>query len=636
MLQALRNNLKGWVAIVAVAIIGIPVLFFGIQDYFSSRVPTWVAKVGEVEIQPEEFRERWFEYTREMRRIFGDSYDAAMIETPVARRQLLERMIDEQVLFQYGTEAGVSVSDALLGEEIGKIAAFQNNGVFDPTQYQLRLAANNLSPAAFETRFRRELTSSFLPRKVADSSFVSPASVDRFLALDGQLRDFRFVRIPQLSPPTEEPEAATLETWFAANEERFRSEEQVELEYFEIDVARVEPAADPDEAALKARYESQKERFVTAEQRLASHILVRVAPDADAEAVKAAQDKAAGLTGEARGGADFAELARANSDDLGSKSEGGDLGWIEAGLMQPGFEEALFAMEPGTISDPVKTDEGFHVIQLREVRAGSARSFEEVREELLAEARAGARETAYNDVVGRTVDQMLNDPSDMKAAAAVGGFEIRRVGPFGRLGAGGIAALPDVQRFAFSEVAISVRGISDPIEVGPNHVVFVRVVDHKPSAPQTLDQVRDQALAGFRAEESVRRSEERAKQLEGRLKAGETLDVLAAELGATVESSTGAGRRSLDVDRAILDQAFLASRPTEGKSSLVRADLADGSHVLIEVTRVADADPAASEDAARTAARQQLAAALGAEETRAFVAALRAATTVEIEESRLR
>jgi peptidyl-prolyl cis-trans isomerase D len=460
--------------------------------------------------------------------------------------------------------------------------------------------------------------------------------VDRFLALDGQLRDFRFVRIPQLSPPTEEPEAATLETWFAANEERFRSEEQVELEYFEIDVARVEPAADPDEAALKARYESQKERFVTAEQRLASHILVRVAPDADAEAVKAAQDKAAGLTGEARGGADFAELARANSDDLGSKSEGGDLGWIEAGLMQPGFEEALFAMEPGTISDPVKTDEGFHVIQLREVRAGSARSFEEVREELLAEARAGARETAYNDVVGRTVDQMLNDPSDMKAAAAVGGFEIRRVGPFGRLGAGGIAALPDVQRFAFSEVAISVRGISDPIEVGPNHVVFVRVVDHKPSAPQTLDQVRDQALAGFRAEESVRRSEERAKQLEGRLKAGETLDVLAAELGATVESSTGAGRRSLDVDRAILDQAFLASRPTEGKSSLVRADLADGSHVLIEVTRVADADPAASEEAARTAARQQLAAALGAEETRAFVAALRAATTVEIEESRLR
>lgn len=636
MLQALRNNLKGWVAIVAVAIIGIPVLFFGIQDYFSSRVPTWVAKVGDAEIQPEEFRERWFEYTREMRRIFGESYDASMIETPDARRQMLERMIDEQVLFAYGSGAGVSVSDALLREEIAKIPAFQNNGVFDPTQYQLRLAANNLNPAAFEARFRRELTSSFLPRKVADSSFVSPAAVDRFLALDGQLRDFRFMRIPPPAAASDEPAAEALEAWFAANGERFKSEEQVELEYFEIDLARVEPAADPDDAALKARFDSQKERFVTAEQRLASHILVRVAPDAAAEAVKAAQEKAAGLAAEARGGADFAELARENSDDLGSRNDGGDLGWIEAGLMQPGFEEALFAMELGTISDPVKTDEGFHIIQLRELRAGSARTFEDVREELLAEARAGARETAYNELVGRTVDQMLNDPADIQAAASIGGFEIKRIGPFGRIGAAGIAAIPAVQRAAFSEVAISVRSISDPIEIGPNHVVFVRVVDHKPSAAQPLEQVREQAVAAYRAEEATRLALERARELEQRLKSGVSLDDLAAGLGATVESASGAGRRSLDVDRAILDQAFLAARPADGGTSTVRAELADGSHVLLEVLRVVDADPASSDEAARSAARQQLASALGAEETRAFVAALRAAMTVEIAEERLR
>jgi peptidyl-prolyl cis-trans isomerase D len=636
MLQALRNNLKGWVAIVAVAIIGIPVLFFGIQDYFSTRVPTYVAKVGDAEIQPEDFRERWFEYTREMRRIFGDSYDASLVETPVARRQMLERMIDEQVLYQYASRTGVSVSDALLREEIAKIPAFQNNGAFDPTQYQLRLAANNLSPAGFETRFRRELTSSFLPRKVADSTLVPQAAVDRFLALDGQLRDFRFVRVPPAPAAGEPPSEEALIAWFAANGDRFRTEETVELEYIEVDAARVEPAADPDEATLKVRYESQKERYVVAEQRLASHILIRVAPDAPADAVKDAREKAAALAVEARGGADFAELARANTDDLGSRADGGDLGWIEEGLMQPAFESALFALEAGAVSDPVKTDEGFHVILLREVRAGSERPFEDVREELLAEARATARETAYNELVGRVVDQVLDDPSDMAAAAAIGDLTVRRTGPFARFGASGIAAIPAVQRVAFNELAISNRAISDPIEIGRNHVVFVRVVDHQPSVPQAIEEVRDQVVAAVEAEQARTATLDRARALEQRFVGGESLDLIAIELERPVEVASGAGRRSLEVDRQVLEEAFQLARPAGSEATRARAELADGSHVLIEVSRVVDGVPAEADEAARGAARQQLLAAAGAEETRAFIAALRAATNVEIVEERLR
>lgn len=636
MLQALRNNLKGWVAIVAVAIVGFPVLFFGIQDYFSPSIPTYVAKVGDVEIQPEDFRERWFEYTREMRRIFGDRYDASLIETPIARRQLLERMIDEQVLFQYATRAGVSVSDALLREEIARIPAFQNNGVFDPAQYQLRLEANRLTPTAFEARLRRELTSDFLPRKVGDSSFVSPAALERYLALDGQTRDIRFVRIPPIDQAPEAPSEEEITAWFAANGDRFRSEETVELEYLEVDAARLEPAADPDEATLRARYEAQRDRYVVAEQRLAAHILVGVAPDAPAEAVKAAQEKAASLAAQARAGADFAELARASSDDLGSRADGGELGWIERGMMQPAFETALFALEPGAVSDPVKTDEGFHVIQLREVRPGSERSFEEVRDELLAEARAAARETAYNELVGRIVDQVLNDPADLAAAAALGGLPVRRTGPFSRTGASGIAAIPAVQRFAFNELSISNRTISDPIEIGPNHVVFVRVADHRPSAPRPLEEVRDQVVAAIVAEKAREATLERARSLESRFVGGESLDTIAAEIGSPVEAATGAGRRSLELDRAVLDAAFGLPRPAEGTVSRARRELPDGTQVLIEVARVVDGDPSSVDEAARNAARQQLLAAIAAEESRAFVAALRAATPVEIVEERLR
>jgi peptidyl-prolyl cis-trans isomerase D len=189
---------------------------------------------------------------------------------------------------------------------------------------------------------------------------------------------------------------------------------------------------------------------------------------------------------------------------------------------------------------------------------------------------------------------------------------------------------------AFNELAISNRAISDPIEIGPNHVVFVRVVDHRPSAPRPLEAVRDEVVAAMKAEEAAKATLERARELEHRFVAGETLDAIAAELSVPVESANGAGRRSLEVDRSILDEAFKAPRPIEDSISRIRAQLADGGQVLIEVLRVADGDPAAADEAARNAARQQLASAKAAEETRAFIAALRAATTVEIVEERLR
>src|SRR5690606_22121655 len=151
------------------------------------------------------------------------------------------------------------------------------------------------------------------------------------------------------------------------------------IESIEVDSAKLDVNLTPDENTLKDRYEKEKSRFVTSEQRLASHILIKVAGSGGPEEQKKALEKAQKIADEARAGKDFAELAKASSEDLGSRALGGDLGWLDKGMTDPAFEGALYSLEKGKISDPVLSPEGYHVIEVREIRPGKTRTFEEVR-----------------------------------------------------------------------------------------------------------------------------------------------------------------------------------------------------------------------------------------------------------------
>src|SRR5690606_4486924 len=181
--------------------------------------------------------------------------------------------------------------------------------------------------------------------------------------------DVALVVLPAPEPDTGAVSAEEIQAWFEANRAGYRAPERVAIEYVEIDASALPAVAEPDEAALRQRYEQEKTRFVEPEQRLVSHILVPVEEGADAAAQKTAQDKAQQIAQQARQpDADFAALAKANPGDPGSAANGGDLGWIrQDGAMVKPFEDAVFAAQAGSISDPVKSPFGWHVIQLREI-----------------------------------------------------------------------------------------------------------------------------------------------------------------------------------------------------------------------------------------------------------------------------
>src|SRR5690606_16707880 len=238
-------------------------------------------------------------------------------------------------------------------------------------QYQLTLASQvpQQTPRQFEQAMREDLERALIPQAVAGSAFATDSEVDHMLRLLGEKRDVAFAVIPAPAPDTGAVGAAEIQAWYDGHPAAYRSPETVTVEYVEIDASQL-PAPPVDEAALRQRYQDEKLRFGEPEERLASHILVQVPEGADAAAKAAAKAEAEKLAAEAKApGADFAARARANSDDNVSAASGGDLGWVTRDMVDEPFADALFAMQPGEVSGPVESEFGWHVIQLREVKA---------------------------------------------------------------------------------------------------------------------------------------------------------------------------------------------------------------------------------------------------------------------------
>ncbi len=663
MLQKLREKTTGWIAAVILGLIILVMAFFGIGDYFTARIDSFVAKIESPpswwktaprwwpvsrlwdtrEISQPEFQRRFDQERQRMREIAGERFDAREFETAQNKRLVLDRLVDEELLRLAAERDGLTVSDAEMRKEIAAVPAFQRNGKFDPDQYRLALSGAGQTARGFEEDLRGDLLVRLLPSEIAATALVTDADVDALMRLMQQTRDLAVLDVPAPADTGAAPGEAEIKAWYDKHVARYRSEEQVALEYVELDAKTVPVAASADEASLRQRYEEQKARFAGAEQRLASHILLKLEKDADAAAVQAAQKKAADLAARAKAagadpgsesGTSFAAIARESSDDLGSKAAGGDLGWIEKGLGEPAFDQALYALKPGQISEPVRTSEGFHVIMLRETRAGTQAPFEQVRGELEREYLQTERERAFSDVSGTLVDEVLKDPTALVPAAQKLKLELKKTPLFGRGGGEGIAANPAVREAAFAEAQLQ-GNVSDPIEVGPDHLVIIRVAEHRPAKPLPLAQVRERIVGEILADRRTAAAKKQADGLLARARKGESLEVLAKPIEqGKVQTFAGVQRTATTPVSPVVEEAFGLPRPVPGKASHGIARIGD-DYALVAVTKVTEGDTKALDASIRGALKQQLASMRGAIEQRAYLDALRRQYTVSVSEERL-
>lgn len=636
MLQLLRGKKSSLFVKIILGVIVIGFSFFGIESYFIANVDTSVARIGGSEISQDQFRERFSQYRQRMLQMMGGAGDTSFLDRPEVKRQVLDQMVNEQVLLEANGELGISVPPARIRQEIATIPAFQLEGQFNADQYRAALASQGMSPLGFEQRVRDNIAVRELPAQVESTALVTDADVDAYLRLKDQRRDIRYVKLDKPTPDDGEVAEADVDAYYKAHAADFMEPERVALDYLELDGSKLEVDLTPDDEVLKERYEKEKSRFVTNEQRLASHVLVKVGGKGAPDDQKQALAKAEEIARRIKDGAKFEDVAKQSSDDLGSKSQGGDLGWLDKGTTDEAFETALFALQKGEISQPVLTGEGYHIIELRDVRPGKTRTFDEVKPELAKQFAESEKARVYAEKAGKLTDLTYQNPSSLEVAAKELGLTVQKSPLFPRQGGGGgIASNPAVVKAAFSDSVLVQNNNSDPIDVGPDHVVVVRVAEHKPSTPIPLDTVKDAVRGKIVAERVAKQAKAHADALFAEFDKGQSLDDLAAAQKLQVEEHKSIGRDATAPDSALVKAAFATPRPQQGKPSRQLVDLGADRYALLQLDQVVDGDPSKLDAKTREATRNTLTQGAAATAVSEFVAALRKDTKISLSEKSL-
>ncbi len=631
MLQAIRERVTGVVAFIILGLLAVPFLFFGVDSYIRDVPQDTIAEVGDQTISITEFQTEFARYRQQLRAQQGENYNDLEVNRPERRREFLEQMIDQRLLSGYAQEQGLAISPAALVEVIRGVPAFQINGRFDPQIYRQRLQATGQTVQQFERELTRDLLLQEVPAAVSSSAFVTEDAIDDWLRVQQQQRDVALLAID--SAPYRDVDAVTaeaIEAYYEANTDRFMRPEQITVEYVELDTADQVADAEIEDETLRDRYEAVRARFMTAEQRRASHILITAGDDRTTDEAEALAESLRERIGN---GESFADLATEFSDDPVSAEEGGDLGWLEPGIIDPAFDDVLFALEVDEVSAPVESDFGWHVIRLDDIREPRGQSFEEARAEVLEEVRAERAEELYFELSERLVDLVYADPTGLAAISEDLGLELQTAGPYSRFSAEGVLADPAVVEAAFSDLVLIDRQASEPIEVGENRAIVLRVTDYQPEQPRPLDAVENEIRDQLAREAAQDQAREFGESLIERVRAGETLAEVAEAESLEVDERS-VTRRDFDLGGAVLEGVFRMSEPAEGETRYELVDRGQG-WTLVALRGVTPGDPSEADEAQRNGARQQLQFAAVGREVQGLLAWLRANTEINVADERL-
>ncbi|MFK7956752.1 MAG: SurA N-terminal domain-containing protein [Lysobacterales bacterium] len=531
MMQAIRDRASGFIAWAIIGTICVVLVATGSFEYFNTTPQDAVASVNGEEIPLGEFTASFSQYRARMQQQFGGALGATYFDQPLIRRQHLEQMISRELRIQAAEGAGLAISPQRIRDSIQAIPAFNVGNSFDQDQYLALLSQQGLTPRQFESDLADDLLVNEISAVLQSSAFALPSEVSGAQRLQAQLRSFEYVSFDAADYRDQaQVSDEDIQTHYDNNPADYTNPEQVVIEYVLLTSDTMAQDIEVSESTLLQRYEAQKARFVIPERRMTSHILIETGDNPDAATLKDAEEKAATAVARIRAGEAFADVAAEMSDDLGSASTGGDLGWVEREDMVEAFEETLFSMAPGDVSDPVNTAFGFHVIWLREIEESRGKSFDEARDELAADYRETEVERLYIEQQDRLYDLSYEDAGSLQTAADALALEVQTTEPVSRTGgAGGIAANPDVIQAAFADQVLLEGSNSDPINLSDTETLVLRVSDRIDAALRPLDEVVDEVRDTLTTQKARELAEQAAQALVDAAKAsGSLADALAS------------------------------------------------------------------------------------------------------------
>ncbi len=586
MLQAIREKLLGRFAVLFLGAIAVVFIFWGID--FRNAAVVYAAKVNGERVPVETVRRAWQDQLSRLQQMTRGELPEELMKAQ--QQALLNEFVRVTLLRQHAEDLGYRTSDALVAETIMSLPDLQVDGKFSRDRYAAALRSQGRTETQFENELRQSLTIGQIQNGIALSAFVTPGELARRQALLGEQRQIDYV---VLQAATFANQVALTEddirAWYESNQSRYMTPETVTLHYVEVTLDEVSRELEVTTEQLEAYYEEVKDRFESPERRRASHVLIATGDGVDDAAALA---EAESVAASARAGEDFASLAREHSDDPGSAQQGGDLGWATRGMFVGPFEEALFAMQPGEIAGPVKTQFGYHVIRLEEVDPGQMRSFEEVRAELEQDFRRDRAASLFYQRTQDLADEAFASLTELDSVAAALGRPIERIEGFSRQSGGGtLGADRQVIEAAFSDEVLEQGHNSPLVTLGEDRALVLRVSDHRLPEPRPLDEVRAEITAELSARKAQELAAERGESALVKLRGGSEWDAVVAELGAQATGRRFVGRTEAGVPSSVLASAFAVPH-ADAKAGTVYtgASLPESGYAIVAVTDLRSGD----------------------------------------------
>lgn len=564
-------------------------VFFGVSGYdrFLSDGDS-VASVGSQRVSRQEYDQATRRQLDRMREILGDQFDAKILDTPAARAEILEGLVAQRVLLNAAIERRVTVTDDQLRATIAAIPGLRkDDGSFDKDRYRALLSSQGLNEPAFESQLRRDLAMQSLPEAIGQSAFVPRAVVDRVIGLEGQSREVRELAFkPEAFAAQVKPGDDALRKYYEANASQFETPEAAKVEYLVLSAESIAERISLSADDVRTYYEQNKGRYGAPEERRASHILIAVEQGASDAAKKAAREKAEKLLAQAKGGADFAALAKANSQDPGSAASGGDLGYFRRDTMVKPFADAAFALKDGELSGVVETEFGFHVIKLTGIKPAATRGFDEVRAQIETELKQQQASRQFAEAADAFSNLVYEQSDTLKPAAERFGLKIQTADNVPRSGEGLPKDSPLANRKLldelFSEDSIKTRRNTQAVEAGGNTLISARIVDYHPAQRKPFEAVEKDVRARVVQDEARRLAREAGEKRLKELRAGGASDGFG-------EARTLSRASASTLPPAAVQAVFKA--PTDKLPTFVGVDLGARGYSIFELRRVVELEP---------------------------------------------
>jgi len=580
MLQSMRQGAQSATAKIIIGLIVLSFAAFGLETLLPGAAGTSVAEVNGEEISPFALQEAVTQQKRQLVSVLGEDIDPAMLDDERLQPRALESLIQRSLLLQKAAELGLVASDAQIGKSITSIDAFQLNGNFSSEAYKSVLANAGYTPERFRRLQAEDIVLTQLQTAVSESEFVTQRELSAMANLVGEERDVRYLVIPEgRLVPSDALSDDALRTYYDAHQPDFLQPEQVAVDY--ILLAPEDFRVEADEETVRQQFESVRDEYTVSTQSRVSHILLT--PE-DEESDSDFARRVAEVSERLNLNEEFSDIARELSDDIGSASQGGALGFTDGTAFPEKMEAAIAGLQsPGQVSTAVVTDAGTHFIRLEERIDGDSVSYEDVKDELRSSIESAEAERSLLLAVEELRDLVFNAP-DLAGPAAAVSAKVERSEAFSRELGRGLFAEAALRDVAFSPEVFEDGINSEVVELSGKRFAVLRIAEITPSQVAPFDEVESDIAEKLSAELESDALRAMQLQAEQELEGEGTFEDIARTLDLEWRVELATTRLASQLPRPVLEAAF--AMPA-GDAARLRAVAVPGAgHALIQLARV--------------------------------------------------